>query len=397
MTGITIDFDDIEYSVNPWRLYERLREESPAHHVPGGMWDGGDFYILSRYDDVTIAVREKRLFSCYIRRADYLDIPWLANRDAPEHTRLRHIFNTALNARPVRSLRDWVQQIVDDLVAEVLAAERIEFVEEFASALPLRIVGEMLGVPIDRKADLRRWSQAVMDSFAVAAGMDPDLAPGFFEDIVEFGNYIDELARERQDRPGREDVLGELVIQHEAGEITRDELVAMGMLVVAGSHEAMANLLGGGIHLLLTDAALARRLLAEPDRTGDFIEEYVRLMSPFMWTLRRAVDDIVLHGVAIPRGGLIHAMLGSANRDPRKFPNPDAFDLDRPNKRAHLAFGAGSHSCSGAPLSRLLADVAFRSLYPHLDRLSVDPGDPPRWQTGLGAYGPSRLSIVVAS
>jgi len=396
MTSITVELADREYRVNPWPLYERLRDDHPVHQVPQGTWEGLDFYMLSRYDDVVLALKDKKLFSSQIRQQDYLNLPMLVNRDAPEHTRLRHMANRAFNARLVRTLGDWVQEVVDQLVGEVLAADRVEFVEAYTTALPLRVVGGMLGIPLDRKSDLRRWSQAVMDSFAVAGGMDPDLVPGFFEDLMEFGNYMSDLAKARRDQPPREDILGSLVAQCDKGEMTEDELVTMAWSFVAAGHETTMNLLGGGVHMLLTDPALAARLTAEPDRTGDFINEYLRLYAPTQWLLRRAVQDVVLHGVTIPAGDLIHVLIGSANRDPRKYPEPDTFDLDREGKEDHLAFGAGPHFCPGAALSRLLAETTFRTLYGHLDRLSLDPDDPPQLRTRQGSYGIARMGLLVS-
>lgn len=393
--GIALDLADAEYRVNPWPLYRRLRDERPVHHMPGGMWDGSDFYVLSRYDDVVLALKDKRQFSSQIRQEDYLNLPMLVNRDAPEHTRLRHMANRAFNARLVRTLGDWVEGLVDELLDDVLAADRVEFVEAYTTALPLRVVGGMLGIPLDRKRDLRRWSQAVMDSFAVAGGMDPDLVPGFFEDLVEFGSYMSEQARARRDAPPREDILGSLVAQCDAGHMTEEELVTMAWSFVAAGHETTMNLLGGGVHLLLTDPSLAARLTAEPDGTQGFIDEYLRLSSPTQWLLRRARQDVVLHGVTIPAGELVHVLLGSANRDPRKYPNPDVFDLDRVGKEDHLAFGAGPHFCPGAALSRLLAETTFRKVYPSLHRLALDPEDPPRLRTRQGSYGFARMPLRV--
>ncbi len=395
MTTIAIDLADPEYRLHPWPIYQRLRDESPVHLMPGGMWDGSDFYVLSRYDDVALALRDKKLFSSHIRRGDYLDLPILVNRDAPDHTRLRHITNRAFNARLVRTLGDYVQQIVDGLIDEVLAARQVEYVEAFTTALPLRIVGGMLGIPLDRKADLRRWSQAVTEAFAVAGGMDPALAPGFFEDFMEFGNYMEYLAGQRAGEPSRGDIMGDLVARREAGDLTRDELVGLGWSFVAAGHETTMNLLGGGTQMLLSDPALAALLVAEPDRTEDFMEEYLRLFSPTQWVLRRPVEDVVLHDVLIPAGELVHVVIGSANRDPRKFPDPDVFDLDRENKDEHMAFGGGPHFCPGAMLARLFVGRAFRSLYPHLGRLSLDPDEPPQLRTRQGAYGIARMGILI--
>lgn len=394
-TGIVIDLADRRYRVDPWDLYRRLRDERPVHHQPGGAADGSDFWALSRYDDVVLALKDKRQFSSQIRQEDYLNLPMLVNRDAPEHTRLRHMANKAFNARLVRTLGDWVDGLVDELLAEVLAGDRVELVEAYTTALPLRVVGGMLGIPLDRKRDLRRWSQAVMDSFAVAAGMDADLVPGFFEDLMEFGSYMAEQAHARRGAPPREDILGSLVAQCDSGVMTEEELVTMAWSFVAAGHETTMNLLGGGIHRLVTDPVLAARLAADPDRTPAFIDEYLRMYPPTQWLLRRTRCDVELHGVVIPEGGLVHVLLGSANRDPRKYADPDVFDLDRVGKEDHLAFGAGPHFCPGAALSRLLADTTFRKVYPRLHRLALDPEDPPRLRTRQGSFGFARLPLLV--
>lgn len=118
--------------------------------------------------------------------------------------------------------------------------------------------------------------------------------------------------------------------------------------------------------------------------------------SPTQWLLRRTTEEVSLHSINIPPGGLVHILIGSANRDPRKWQNPNTFDLDRPNKTEHLAFGAGPHFRPGAALSRLLADTAFQSIYPHLDRLTLDPTDPVQLRTTQGSYGIARMGLLVA-
>jgi cytochrome P450 len=351
--------------------------------------------MFSRYDDVATSLRDRRLFSNQVIRGDF-NVPVLVNRDAPEHTRLRRNANHAFNARLVRNLGEWAQGIIDELMADALSRDRVEWVSAFTTTLPLRVVGEMLGVPLDRKNDLRRWSQAIMDMFAVAAGMDPDEVPGFFEDVLEFGNYMGELAQERRGKPNQGDILGELVAQQELGNLTRDELVVMAWSFIAAGYETTMNLLAGGMEMLLTDPGLAARLREDPDRTGDFIEEYLRLYSPIQWTLRRTTDEIERHGVRIPKDALVHMVIGAANRDPRKFADSEVFDLDRPNKAEHVGFGAGPHFCPGAALARMLADRAFRTYYKHLDRLSLDPGDPPQLRTRQGAYGIAKMTLLVS-
>lgn len=392
---IIYDPADPAHRVNPWPLYRRLLEEAPVHRMASGTADGEDFYLLSRYDDVARALRERSQFSSHVRRGDFLDLPIMVNRDGRDHTRLRRVTNRALGPRALLAVNDWIQQTVDDLVRELLEQRSVEFVDQFSTALPLRVVGGMLGFPMERKADMQRWSQAVIEVFSVMGGLDPEVVPGFFEDFMALVGYIDELAAERVGCPHRGDILSDLVARKDSGEVDHDEMVGLGWSYVAAGMETTMNLLGGGMQMLLEDRELALALKADPERTDDFIDEYLRLFTPTPWLLRRAEVDVELHGKLIPAGSLVHVLLAAANRDPRKFPDPDTFDLDRPNKEDHMAFGAGPHFCPGAVLGKVFAGKAFRALYPHLDRMSIDPARPPRLRSRPGTYGIEYMGVLI--
>ena len=394
-TTLLYDPADPAHRVEPWPLYARMRDEAPVLLASAAAEDAEDYYVLTRYEDVGTALRDKNRFSSHIRRGDFLDLPVMVNRDAPDHTRLRRITNRAFGPRVLAGVEEWVRSVVADLVEELLAERRVEFVEQFTTALPLRVVGGMLGFPLERKADMQRWSQAVVEVFAVAGGTDPDIVPGFFEDFMALVDYIDVLAAERVGGPHRGDILSDLVAREEGEEITHDELVGLGWSYIAAGQETTMNLLGGGMQILLSDPAMAKRLAAEPERTDDFMEEYLRLYSPTQWVLRRTKEDVEMHGVVMPAGSLVHVLLGSANRDPRKFPDPDIFDLERQNKDDHMAFGAGPHFCPGAVLGKMFAGHAFRALYPHLHRFSIDPAAAPRLRTRPGTYGIEHMGVLV--
>ncbi len=395
MPAIVYDPADPAHRANPWPLYQILRDEAPVLRTAAGAADAPDFYVLSRYDDVAMALRDRTRFSSYIRRGDFLDLPVMVNRDAPDHTRLRRITNRALGPRVLAAKTGWMQAVVDELVGELLREPSVEFVEHFSTALPLRVVGGMLGFPVERKAEMQRWSQAVVEVFAVAGGTDPGLVPGFLDDFMALVDFIDQLARQRAGCPARGDILGDLVAREAAGELSHDEMVGLAWSYVAAGQETTMNLLSGGMRILLDDPPLAARLTSDPDRTDDFMEEYLRLYSPTQWVLRRACQDVELHGTVIPAGALVHLLLGAANRDPRKFADPDVFDLDRPDKDEHMAFGGGPHFCPGAVVGKLFAGLAFRSLYPHLPRFSLDPARPPRLRTRPGTYGIESMGVLI--
>jgi cytochrome P450 len=213
---------------------------------------------------------------------------------------------------------------------------------------------------------------------------------------MELVNFIDELTGERVGSPDRGDILSDLAARETAGELTRGEVIGLGWSIIIAGSDTAANLLAGGTELLIRDRTLGQRLAADPDKTDDFMEEFLRLFSPQQWVARRLNEDVTLHGVTMPEGSIVHIVLGSANRDPRKFDNPDVFDLDRPNIDEHMAFGGGRHFCPGAAIGREFSGLAFRSLYPHLHRISLDPAQPAQLRTGPGNYGFENMGLVIS-
>jgi cytochrome P450 len=392
---------DPELKVSPWTFYERIREEAPVLLSPAPVPGEDDFYVVSRYDDVAMVLRDKVRFSSHIADSvvsgEFLDPPAMINRDAPDHTRLRRVTNRSFGARALAPLTGKIQQVVSELVEELLSQPEVEFVEQFTTELPLRVIGGlMLGIPLERKAEIQRWSEAVLETAGLIVGGDPDLVPGCVEDFLALINFIDEQATRRVGCPHRGDVLSELVDREASGELSHDEVVGLGWSYIAAGQDTTMNLLAGGLQILLTDPLLAERLTAEPERTEDFIEEYLRLYSPTQSVFRRLAEDVEMHGVVMPARSFVYVLVGSANRDPRVFPDPDVFDLDRPNSADHLAFGAGAHFCPGAVLGKMLGGLAFRALYPHLSRLSLDPERPPRMRTKPGAFGIEHMGILVS-
>jgi cytochrome P450 len=400
MTALTYIPGDPALKIEPWSFYQRLRDEAPVLYGTGVVEGAENFYVVSRFDDAAMLLRDKNRFSSYLVNrpllGQYLDLPALINRDAPEHTRLRRVTNRAFGPRALAPLPERIQQLVDELVGEILSKPEVEFVEEFSAELPMRVVGGMLGIPLDRKTEIRHWSAAFLEMGNIIGGGDPDLVPGCVEDFMALVDFMDEQFTGQVGCPHRGDIISDLVSREEAGELSHDEAVSLGWSYLSAGKETTQHLLGGGLQMLLTDPLLAERLTAEPERTDDFIEEHLRLYSPTQFILRRVKEDVELHGVVMPATSIVHVLVGSANRDPRKFPDPDVFDLDRPNSAEHLAFGAGSHFCPGAALARMVARLAFRALYPHLSRLSLDPERPPQMRIKPGAFGIEYMNILVS-
>jgi cytochrome P450 len=400
VTELTYNPGDPALKVDPYAFYQRLRDEAPVLHCAAPTPDAEDFYVLTRYDDIATLLRDKDRVSAHVvdrlLNGAFLDLPAMVNSDAPVHTKLRRVTNRALGPRAIGALPPRVQQLIDELIEEMLSKPEAEFVHEFATELPLRLVGEMLGIPLDRKADITRWSEAVLETASLIGGGDPDLVPGCTEDFLALVNFIDEQAIGRVGCPHQGDLLSDLVSREASGELTHDEVVAMGWSFLAAGKDTTMYLLGGGMRMLLADPQMAERLIAEPEKTENFIEECLRFSSPTQLVLRRLKEDIELHGVVMRAGSLVDVLVGAGNRDPRKFPDPDVFDIDRANASDHLAFGGGPHFCPGIAMARMLAGLAFRALYPHLHRLSLDPQRPPRMRVKPGAFGIDYMGILVS-
>lgn len=306
MTPLAYIPGDLALKVSPWPFYQRLREEAPVLFGTGVVEGAENFYVVSRFDDAAMLLRDKNRCSSYLVNrpllGHYLDLPALINRDAPEHTRLRRVTNRAFGPRALAPMPEKVQQLIDELVGEILSKPEVEFVAEFSAELPMRVVGGMLGIPLDRKQEIRNWSAAFLEMGNIIGGGDPDLVPGCVEDFLALVDYMDEQFTGRVGCPHRGDIISDLVGRETAGELSHDEAVSLGWSYLSAGKETTQYLLGGGIQLLLSDPLLAERLTAEPDRTDDFIEEHLRLYSPTQFILRRLKEDIELHGVVMSAG-----------------------------------------------------------------------------------------------
>ena len=386
-----------EFHADPYPFYRRLREKEPIHRSPMG------FYVLTRHDDCVAVLRDGRfgreefqqmLTAVYGDESEKPALPRsMLFRDPPDHTRLRALVSKAFTPRVVEGMREHIQEIVDRLLDRVQDAGRMDVIEDLAYPLPVTVICEMLGVPVDAHASIRGWSADIARSLD-AIGLPSD------QDIVERGrrarralaDYFRRLVPERRARP-QNDLLSGLIAAEEQGDkLTADEVIAMCLLLFIAGHETTVNLIGNGTLALLRHPEQWRALQADPRLIPNAIEELLRYDSPVQRTARIANTDADVAGEPIAKGAMVVTVLGAANRDPAHFVDPDRLDVRRKDPR-HISFGFGIHFCLGAPLARVEGQLAIGTLLRRMPRLALAV-DTLEWRESSVLRGLKRLPVT---
>ena len=292
--------------------------------------------------------------------------------DPPRHGELRSIVNRGFTPRRIAALEPWIREIVADELADRLeSASELEVFEfdvigDLAVPLPTRVIMQILGIEESRREDFKRWSDAIISGISGPGRHDP-VELGIFDSMAELMLFLRETVRERRDAP-RDDLISLLVDPSQGHALEDAEAVQFVVLLLVAGNETTTNLIGNGINALYDHPEQLTLLLEDPARIPGFIEEALRFDPPIQIVFRRATRESEIAGVAIPKGAYVAPMLASANRDERKFPNADRFDILR-DTAGHLGFGFGLHFCLGSALARLQARAAIEAVTPHLARL----------------------------
>jgi cytochrome P450 len=386
---------DPEFLADPYPAYHRLRAEDPVHQSPLGFW------VLTRYDDVATTLRDPRCIkeplAALVAARFGVAVPpgvglSMLDRDPPDHTRLRSLVSKTFTPRVVESLRPRIQQIVDRLISRVEAAGSMELIEEFAYPIPVNVICELLGVPVEDHDQFKGWS------LDIARGLDSVLLPPDSEVPRRSGaarhamaDYFRRLIAERRASP-RADLLSALIAAEEAGEkLTEEELLATCILLLIAGHETTVNLIGNGTLALLRHPGELRRLRETPGLIVNAVEELLRYDGPVQRTARVASTDITIGGRTIGKGEMVMPFIGAADRDPSQFPDPDRLDLGRADNR-HIAFGWGIHFCLGAPLARAEGQIAIDTLVRRLPQLELVSHEP-EYRQSLTLRGLKTLEV----
>jgi pimeloyl-[acyl-carrier protein] synthase len=394
MGGIAFNPMDPAFVADPYPTYRRLLAEDPVHHSPMGFW------VLTRYEDVVAALRDPRLakeaIAAFVAARFGAPMPAMGlsmlDRDPPDHTRLRSLVSKAFTPRVVDGLRPRVQQIVDGLLDGVRDAGTMDLIEEFAYPIPVNVICEMLGVPVEDHERFKGWSLDIargLDSILLPA--DSDVPKRSAAARTGLADYFRELIARRRVAP-RADLLSGLIAAEEAGDkLSENELLATCILLLIAGHETTVNLIGNGTLALLRHPDQLRRLRDKPALIGTAIEELLRFDGPVQRTARIPSEDVVIDGRKIHKGEMVMPFIGAADRDPAQFPDPDRLDIGRADNR-HIAFGWGIHFCLGAPLARVEGQIAINTLLQRFPRLALAT-ETPEFRESLTLRGLKSLPV----
>ncbi|MEV8598860.1 cytochrome P450 [Streptomyces griseoviridis] len=385
-----------EFARDPHPTYAQLRGRGPVHRVL--LPEGFTAWLVVGYEEARAALSDPRLSNDWRNSpgaADTEDDPWanphMLISDPPRHTRLRKLVVREFTPRRVQALEPRVREVTDELIGAMLerADGRADLVKDFAFPLPAAIICELLGVPFDDRDKFHRWTTQVTKEWN---GAEAEAA------LAELDGYLKELLDDKRARPG-DDLLSGLVRRREEDEdaLSDSEMVGLAVLLLVAGHETTTGLLSNGMLALLRHPDQLDALRADFSLLDAAVEEMLRHSGPTGTSLHRFTTEPVRIGdTDIPGGGEL-ILIGNtpANRDPGRFPDPDRFDIRR-EAGGHLAFGHGIHACFGAPLARLEARTAVRSLLERCPDLALD-ADPARlaWYPSVMMRGLPRLPVRV--
>ena len=362
-----------------------LHRDAPLSRDVNGFW------VASRFDDVRAILLDHRRFSSSAmmgnRGPGGSSLPFpLITDDPPRHTALRGLLAKAFTPAAMEQMRPAIEQMANDLAAAIPVGETVDIVAALTTPLPVAVIAGMMGVPDDRRADFKRWSNAVL---GIQSGpIDADRI-GL---LMELRTYFSQLVEARRAAPG-DDLVSALTKAREQGDtLSDDQVVGFCVLLMIAGTETTTNLLGNLLDRIADTPQAWAALRADPALVETAIEESLRIDSPAQYVIRRATEDVTLGGTTIPAGEAVLAYLASANRDPQRWDDPADFEVARERER-HVAFGHGVHTCIGAPLARMEAKAAVQALLARFG--SVERGaEPGRRLPGGILFGFQSLPLV---
>ncbi|MEM7404500.1 MAG: cytochrome P450 [Pseudomonadota bacterium] len=355
------------YFEDPYALLAELRESAPVYWCPDGS------LYLTRHADLFSVYRDPRTFSSD-KRVQFKpllgDSPLydhhttsLVFNDPPLHTRVRRAFGNALSPRAVAAMRPWVEQLVERLLDGAQAKGEFDLVEDFAAAIPIEVIGNLLRIPESERGPLRAWSLAILG--ALEFKLTPERLAEGNQAVTDFLALLDDLVwRRRESLTDDEDDLLARLLRFEADgvQLRGAALYHQIVFLLNAGHETTTNLISNGALALLAAPEALTRLQADPSGWGLAVEELLRYEAPIQLNNRRSVTPTCIGGIDVPAGTNITMNIAAANRDPAVFDAPDALDLRR-NPNPHLCFGSGIHTCAGLHVARLEGEVALAALF----------------------------------
>ncbi len=417
---MTLEFDPFEskWRLDPYPVYRALRDEAPVYRAPAS-----GAFCVSRYVDVLFVLKHPEIFSSRAMftvlmngsREGRVPFSWngirmlvlfllrvrmnpfafgkarnLISEDPPVHGTLRSVVNRGFSPRRIAGWEPRIRALVTEQLATLRRGEPFELVHDFAIPLPVTIIAEMLGVEPERRRDFKRWSDNIIEG-ATGAGRATPFEPTFVDGALELLAYLRDVTRRRRRQPG-EDLIATILATEPGGAALSDtEVVMFVQLLLVAGNETTTNLIGNAVQALLDHRDQLDRVSKDASLVPSMVEEALRFDSPVQQVFRNTTRDVELAGLKLPKGAVVAVLLGSANRDERRFADPDRFDVGR-DAGNHLAFGFGEHFCLGSALARLEARVALEALVPELGRLER-VGEERELLDSFLVRGPKRLEL----
>ncbi|WP_028611655.1 cytochrome P450 family protein [Paenibacillus harenae] len=393
-----IDFQNEDFIRNPFPAYHEAREREPVYSflLPSGQYA----WMVTSYDDALKILDDPR----FVTNPPYLNE--LENKDAPahlaivsrnllsvnpaDHRRLRRLVQKAFTPRMAERLRGRIEEISNSLLDQVEGIGEMRLIEDFAFPLPIIVICEMLGIPVKDQDKFRTWSDAIMESVH-----HPRFDNEGEEAMKAFVDYLHDLIALRRTSM-QEDLISDLISAEDEGDkLSEHELYALVFVLIIAGHETTVNLIGNGVLALLQHPEQNELLQHRPELIGSAIEEILRYNGPAeVSNTRWTTEDVEFGGKYLRKGDMVFVSFSSANRDDRKFEDPDVFDITRMANN-HIAFGKGVHYCLGAPLARLEGEIAIGALMRRMPNLRLKSGlDDLEWRHGMIIRGVKEILVT---
>ncbi len=390
---------------DPYPAYARLHEEGPLHYLDvDGKWA---LWSIVSHAECSSAAKDPRLSAKrsqqmilslpLSRQSEFSELArmlglWLIFMDPPEHTRLRKLLNKGFSPAAIEGLRPQVEAIVDEMLKPLRHGDEVDLMREFANPMPVRIILEMLGIQQELRDTFVDWSRAIA-VFRGSPDRTVEQARDAQDALIALTDFFRKTVAERRRNKGN-DLISLLIDIEEEGEVlTEEELYAQCIALLFAGHETTRNLIGNGMYTLLRHPQETSELREKPEIIRTAVEEILRYESPVQLTARVLKEDVEICGQHIPKKWSVLCMLGAANRDPKRFKDPDQLDLKRLNNQ-HLAFSAGPHACIGGQLARLEGQVALLNLVQRFPQMKLT-GPRPEWAPTFGFRGLKNLPVVI--
>ncbi|MDE2383044.1 MAG: cytochrome P450 [Alphaproteobacteria bacterium] len=391
--SVDLDPRDAQFYQNPYPIYRRLHRECPVFK-----WEQYGHWCFSRFEDVNAALRDRRFGRQILHIASREELGWpepaehlqvftehekhsLLELEPPVHTRLRGLISRAFLSRQIERLRPMIANLSNDLIDGFEAKDEVDLLEAFATPVPVAVICELLGAPVEMSSQFLAWSHDHVAMYM--AKRDRAVEDAAVKAVTAFSSYMRGLIAERRKALGN-DLLSELLrAESEGQKLTEDELITTAILVLNAGHEATVHSMGNGLKTLLEHGITG-------PVTPALIDEVMRFDAPLHMFTRYALQDMEFAGLKLKKGETVGLMLGAANHDEAKFELPEQFIPTR-DPNPHVSFGAGIHFCIGAPLARLEMQVAMEVLLQRLPKLRL--AEKPVYKDGYHFHGLQSLRV----